>query len=308
MEPKLDLTHDSSRPRCCVVCWRFCKQFVVNDSIKSGIQKMFDVQIDFEDRRVPLGICSSFRTGVYGFNRTGKNIKNLVLEHRTFDHIRIAPATRSDTVCTCKICIVAKEPVKAVTGAFKKVTGSVPKTLRPVPENPDPKNPEPTKYVLKKVPPAKHTYECGDCKSVIGKGKPHDCSITTLEENLDKFFEDHPHLAERMAAKTLRSKEPSPGGRIHLGLGAGGSKMAVAINAKPAHEKFQVSAEQLRKYSSEIGLGIGKQRDLGRQLNEWFGRGSVAPGFQKALRDMSNIVSGKCHVTHLEFKVDPLGH
>ena len=216
MGPNLNLTHDTSRPRCCVVCWRFCKQFVVNDNIKSGIQKMFDLQIDFEDRRVPLGICSSCRTGVYGFNRTGKNIKNLVLEHRTFEHIRIAPATRSDTVCTCKICIVAKEPVKAVTGAFKKSTGSIPKTLRPVPENPDPKNPEPTKYVLKKVPPAKHTYECGDCKSVIGKGKPHDCSITTLEENLDKFFEDHPHLAERMAAKTLWSKEPSPGGRIHL--------------------------------------------------------------------------------------------
>ena len=51
-------------------------------------------------------------------------------------------------------------------------------------------------------------------------------------------------------------------------------------------------------------MGIGKQRDLGRQLNEWFGRGSVAPGFQKALRDMSNIVSGKFHVTHLEFKVE----
>ena len=254
--PNVATSHDSKRSRCCVVCWRFCKQYVVNDSIKAGINGMFDIQIDFSDRRVPLGICGSCRTGVYCYNRTGENSKNLVLEHRTFDHVRIVPATRSETVCSCKICIVAKGPVTAVTGIFKKSTGSKPKTLRPVPENPDPKNPKPKNYVLQKNPPAKHTYECGYCKSEIGKGKPHDCSITSLEENLDKVFEDHPHLAERMAAKTLRSKEPSPGGRIHLGLGAGSSKLAVAINAKPAHEKFQVSAEQLHKYSSEIGLGI----------------------------------------------------
>ena len=85
---------------------------------------MFGTEIDFDDRRVPLGICGSCRTGVYPYNSTKKNTKKLELVHNTFDFIKIVPATRSETLCTCKICTVAKGPVKAVTGMLKKHTES----------------------------------------------------------------------------------------------------------------------------------------------------------------------------------------
>ena len=117
-------SHDLSRPKCCVVCMRVVvKSPALNDTIKNGINGLFSVHFDYSDRRVPLGICATCQRGIYEYNKTGINSRKLVLVHRSFDHITIPPATRSEQVCTCEICtIVAKGPIKA--GNFKKFAGS----------------------------------------------------------------------------------------------------------------------------------------------------------------------------------------
>ena len=42
-----------------------------------GIRSLFGIQIDYSDRKVPLGICSTCQRGIYDFNKTGVNSKNL---------------------------------------------------------------------------------------------------------------------------------------------------------------------------------------------------------------------------------------
>ena len=109
-------SHDLSRPKCCVVCMRVvAKSTALNDVIKNGINGLFSVQFDYSDSRIPTGICATCQRGIYEYNKTGVNSRKLVLVHKSFDHIIIPPATRSEQVCTCEICtIVAKGPVKAL--------------------------------------------------------------------------------------------------------------------------------------------------------------------------------------------------
>ena len=49
-------THAANRFKCCAVCWVFTAKFALNDSLKAEIQRLFEVQIDFSDPRVPLGV------------------------------------------------------------------------------------------------------------------------------------------------------------------------------------------------------------------------------------------------------------
>ena len=175
--------------------------------------------------------------------RTNVNSRKLDILHSTFDHVIITPSTRSEQKCTCQICAVAKGPIPNVKGSFKKSTGPN-KKLESIPENAPPKPPVP-----KKTPNL-----CPDCLSEIGPGLPHNCCEKTLEKNLQKKSEEHVKAGERAAARTLRSKKPSPGGRIHLALG-NNAKMAVAVNAPPASTKKVIDPKELRQYCLEMGMG-----------------------------------------------------
>ena len=132
-------SHDLSRTKCCLVCMRYVAKSSMTDAIKNGIHSLFGIQFDYSDRKVPLGICSTCQRGIYDFNKTGVNSKKLELfqktrEHKGFDYIKIAPATRSAQVCACDICIVAKGPRYATN--FRQFPGPTKKVLTPIPENP----------------------------------------------------------------------------------------------------------------------------------------------------------------------------
>ena len=123
-------SHDQKRLKCCLVCWRWADN-VLNDTLKAGIHSLFGIEFDYSDRRIPLGICSTCRRGIYDFNKTKANSKNLELLHKNVDFIKIPATTRSEQVCSCTICNVAKGPVKA--GKFQKYKGAA-KKLEPIPE------------------------------------------------------------------------------------------------------------------------------------------------------------------------------
>ena len=77
-------SHDTNRVKCCLICWRWAK-FALPDSVKTEIPTLFGIQINFSDRRVPLGMCSSCKVGLYAFKKTKVNSKNLEMVHKTFD-------------------------------------------------------------------------------------------------------------------------------------------------------------------------------------------------------------------------------
>ena len=237
-----DKSHDLSRPKCCLVCMRWTKT-PLTDAIKNGIHSLFGIQFDYSDRRIPLGICSTCQRGIYDYNKTKINSKKLELVYKNFDFIKIAPALRSEQVCSCQICLVAKGPVKAVAGAFKKIAGPSKKVLAPIPENPTPQ--KSTGTTSKTTPTPKSTGtkpknrddlpKCPHCLDPLGPGLHKSCNNETLEKNIAKKCEENPTVGNRVAVRSLRSKEPSPGGRVHLALG-GRSDVAIAINA-PADRK-----------------------------------------------------------------------
>ena len=182
---------------------------------------------------------------------------------------------------------------------FKKLTGSAKKTLGPVPESsPIKTGPPPKKQNLDEKP------LCPHCLTPIAKGIPHHCNKETLTANALKIAEKNPTVGERVAAGILKKKDPSPGGRAHLSLGAGGSKLKVLVNApKGILQKKQVSAEELHSFCLDLGLGVGKERQMGAKLNEWFDKGTMEVGYHEMLRDMSRLVAGYFHIAELNFKM-----
>ena len=295
--PKTSASHEQNRLKVCVVCWTYTKidpKIKLNDSLKVEIDRLFNVQFDYSDPRVPLGICSNCKNGLYAFKSTNLNSRNLILQHRTFDHVLITPSTRSQQKCACIICETGSNPIKA--GNFKKYKGATKKLLSIQ-----------GKKIQKPVPKITPKDPCAGCLGKKERGHPHTCNLTTLEANMEIIMEKNPKLGQRLAAKVLSGKSPSPGGRVHLDLGAGRSKMKVAVNApKGIFQKKQVSAEELHEFCLDFQLGIGAEQKMGAKMNDWFGSGSMETGYREELREFSRLVSGKFHVTELDFKKSEL--
>ena len=277
-------SHDKNRLKCCLVCWRYCNEFVLNDTLKTGIHSLFAVVFDYSDRRTPLGICSTCRRGIYDFNKTGVNSKNLVLVHKTVDFIIIPAATRSEQVCTCTICKVAKAgPVMA--GNFRKVSGVAKKFVQ-IPEVAA-AAPKPT-GTIPKVQAKPEPPRCPHCLGPLPHRKP--CDKKFLEANMLEMAEKNPNVGERVAGRILRNKEPSPGGRVHLDTGGGRSKMKVAVDApKGIFQKRIVSATELHTYALDLGMTITKEKKLGAIFNDLFG--AMETGYKEKVREMSRLVS-----------------
>ena len=110
---------------------------------------------------------------------------------------------------------------------------------------------------------------------------------------MEIIMEKNPKLGQRLAAKVLSGKSPSPGGRVHLDLGAGRSKMKVAVNApKGIFQKKQVSAQELHEFCLDFQLGIGAEQKMGAKMNDWFGSGSMETGYREG--DYGRFSSQKC--------------
>ena len=289
------LSHDQSRPHCCLFCWRFTK-FNLTDGLKTDIQTLFSTQIDFTDKRVPLGICGSCKVGVSIFKNTDVNSKKLSLDlfHQNFPSIRIPPATRSEHVCSCLICKVAKGPVHTA-GNFKKHSGAK-KKLDTIPE---------IASQIPTVPKPEVKIPCPECYTPLTKlGSAHTCTKEIMAQNLQKKMEENPSVGEKVVTRILRNKDPSPGGRVSLYTGGGKSTMKVVVNApKGIFQKKQFSAHELHEICLDLQLGIGAEKKIGGKLNKVFGMGTMEAGYQQELIELSRLVSEKTHVTEMEFKM-----
>ena len=105
------------------------------------------------------------------------------------------------------------------------------------------------KAIKKPTPKVAQKNLCEHCLSKIGKGESHVCNLETLSTNMQAIALKNPTVGQKVAAKVLRSKKPSPGGRVHLDLRAGRSKLKVVVDApKGLFEKKQVSATELHEF------------------------------------------------------------
>merc|ERR1712001_720140 len=136
-----------------------------------------------------------------------------------------------------------------------------------------------------------------------GKGIPHICNKQTKVANMLKIARENTTVGDKVAAGILKEKDPSPGGRAYLSLGAGDSTLKVLVNApKGILQKKQVTATQLHEFCLNAKLGITLERKMGAQLNKWFEKGTMEPGYRDMLNDMTRLVSDKLQVAELDFK------
>ena len=77
--------------------------------------------------------------------------------------------------------------------------------------------------------------------------------------------------------------------------------MKVAVDApKGIFQKRKVSAEELHTFCLDLGMTATAEKKMGAKFNELFG--AMETGYQEKVREMSRLVSDKCHVTELEFR------
>ena len=155
------------------------------------VLRLFEIEMDYSDPRVPLGVCSNCKNGLYDFKKTGINSRNLILHHRSFDHVLIPPPTRagSKQICSCIICETAQTKT---LGNFKKFSGAT-KKLHSIQE----------KKIQKPVPKIAPKDPCAGCLGKKGRGIPHTCNLSTLQANMETIIENNPSLGQRLAAKVL---------------------------------------------------------------------------------------------------------
>ena len=80
------VSHDLNRHKLCCICWRVVGAgCALNDRLKTGICSLFfaGVELDWTDRRIPLGICKNCRNGINTYINTSVNSRKLDILHTT---------------------------------------------------------------------------------------------------------------------------------------------------------------------------------------------------------------------------------
>lgn len=97
--------HEENCKKICLLCFGKTKtMFFITGKLKTEVEKVFDYNSN--DDCLPKVICSTCKSDLYT-NKvdSGKEIKLSI-----FPEIKLKPATRSNTVCDCYICQLAKMP------------------------------------------------------------------------------------------------------------------------------------------------------------------------------------------------------
>jgi hypothetical protein len=190
--------HEENRKSVCCVCMKKSND-VLTKTVIERIQKYFQQDIDFKDSRVPSGICTACRMNLATVSNEG--LEKSATPLYNFSSIILPIFLRSSpSSCTCTICKIARSFPTNNLGNLHPLSVEKKKRGRPGTLTKSPEEPQP--------PPQK---TCPRCLSVVGPGKSHICTPSTLNKNIKTFVEEFPKGAEKIASAVIKSKEKSPG-------------------------------------------------------------------------------------------------
>ena len=192
-------THNENRCKVCLLCFRKSKTVkIINDKEREIIEEHIISGLCSSDNRLPVSICKSCVFVCHKFSK-GDFSSSIKL----FDFSRLKVYTRSSllhdsTDCKCLVCEIARcTPFNSKENAC--VTNKCQKGRPPI--NAD-------------TPMACTLKLCSECYSEIHKGKHHDCSPNTRDNNLKSIvLSSNKTSSEMVAASVLKTKLESTGSR-----------------------------------------------------------------------------------------------
>ena len=98
-------THEECRKTVCFLCMKKCDRELTEFMI-SRVQKILGQRLDFDDERLPKGVCTNCRVKL-GKKDAGDTTVSVPALYN-FNTIIINPLTRTSTLCGCLICHIGK--------------------------------------------------------------------------------------------------------------------------------------------------------------------------------------------------------
>ena len=154
--------------------------------LKDTLQAILQKNFDFEDARVPLGICESCRIAL---GKYAKGEKAYLSQLFDFTSISLLTLTRTTTTCEC----------------LQNCKGEEQPHSHSLAENSPQENSSKERIVEKR---------CATCFSVVHRGVPHQCAKATLCKNLIKMARNDQIASKRIASDVIANASSSPQGII----------------------------------------------------------------------------------------------
>ena len=259
--PNFAMNHQDSRKAVCCLCIRKSKE-TITPAVLRRIRSFITLDLDFDDPKVPLGICATCRLALA---RKEKDVGNDEVSLPTlfdFSKVFVPRFLRSSPFsCNCLICRVAR------SGSLKTKSSHHPAGLKKRMKG-RPRSPK----VLQK--------HCPKCLATIGRGKRHFCTPKALARNMAEKF---PDAVEKAAVSVIKDKKPSPGGTIRLSQQSGPLYPLVPGTSTSVQNKAAacLSTEAMIGIQSKTNLSNHKMRQLASFLNTANPAVKVEKNFQK---------------------------
>ena len=251
--PNNPKTHEECRRTVCFLCMKKCDR-QVTEFMKERIKALFKQEIDFNDPKVPSGICNSCRTNLQ--KRDSGQINAELPQLYDFQAIKIV---RRTTDCSCLICQIGRSKFNHTHPSVSSVPSSSQQS-------------------------SSQTQDrlCSLCLTVIRKGFPHQCTKAAKFDNLKKIVQTDSRAGEKLAASVIEQKVASPKGTKRLIREQGGKPLSLTPGPScQALEKSPLlSTTDLVKVQVNTGLSNNKIRGLATTLNKSFGARLIEPNFR----------------------------
>ena len=278
--PNTARNHEESRKAVCLLCLKKTTS-ELTATVIDRIKLFVCSNLNFEDSRVPAGICSTCRKALQE-KQSDSESKRKLPDLFDFSKIKIPVTLRSSSVpCTCTICQIARSVEENGIGNGHPLAISSRKRGRPETLDSD----QQVSFKNSPPPPEK---KCPRCLSIIGKGKRHICTPKTLTENLSSLAETFPKSGEHLASSIIKQKEASPGGTVRLSQLFGkpypvvpGSSKSFKTQATPC-----LTTSSMIEIQQATGLSNTKMRNLASVIHKSTPKKSgIEPYFQKKFAD-----------------------
>ena len=218
------LTHEENRLKVSLLCMHK-GDYKITDIVLQRVRQFFIENYDASEQCAPGAICGRCRALLIDIDNEKKDTNALP---EVYDFSEIQPFLLSSTRCTpnplchCKICIIA-------------TTKSVPSRQKGRPRNGENREFLSSRYKgIMKL--------CMNCKSPVGRGLPHKCTLTTLRENLiSACSEVDDHSKEIVASKIIKERSE---GNSCVSLRTRGTTICVSASILITLRRLQPSPQK----------------------------------------------------------------
>ena len=252
--------HLQSRKAVCILCFRKSNG-TLSSTVKRRIQSFLNQDLDFDDHRVPSGICTTCRVSLVRKEKDGS--VSLPKLH-DFSKVFVPRFLRSSPfLCNCMLCKVAR------SSSLNSKSAAHPLGLEKRKQG----RPNSSKAEVSQK-------QCPKCLTAVARGKHHYCTPATLSKNLAKQF---PEAVERAAISVIKNKKPSPGGTVRLSQLSGPLFPVVPGTSSSVQNQdaATLSLSALIGIQNKTNLSNNKMRQLASYLNSTVPTVKVEKNFQQ---------------------------